>query len=276
MQMVNWIHTLTNIELGILLMSIGITVSTVIPIFIRYHFKLDYKSDALAKSAEESFKLVTTMTLLLLAFCLVRAQENHRNVEDLVAREATIVYKLNRDLGSYGSEEATVLQAKARSYAQSMIDDEWPLLSTGGRSVKTSALLDGLDDGSRQLIPATQRQQIAQSEILNILAQMSDVREARLSASHLSLPLYYWQAICCSIMVLIVVGWFQHPMFKLVIYVGGVVLGVCLMLALLIATDGVFIGQNRVTPLAIERIVPLIGLAEKHSFPVQSQMSPTL
>jgi len=49
-----------------------------------------------------------------------------------------------------------------------------------------------------------------------------------------------------------------------------------LMLALLIATDGVFIGQNRVTPLAIERIVPLIGLAEKHSFPVQSQMSPTL
>jgi hypothetical protein len=276
MQMITWIHTLTNIELGILLMSIGISVSTVIPIFIRYHLKLDYMNDALAKSAEESFKLVTTMTLLLLAFCLVRAQENHRNVEDLVAREATIVYKLNRDFGSYGSDEATVLQAKTRNYAQSTINDEWPLLSTGERSVKTSALLEELDDGSRQLIPATLRQQIAQSEILNILAQMSDVREARLSASHLSLPLYYWQAICCSIMVLIVVGWFQHPMFKLVIYVGGVVLGVCLMLTLLIATDGVFIGQNRVTSLAIERIVPLIGPAEKHGLSDQDLMPPTL
>jgi len=272
--MITWIHTLTNIELGILLMSIGISVSTVIPISIRYHLKLDYKSEALAKSAEESFKLVTTMTLLLLAFCLVRAQENHSNVEDLVAREATIIYKLNRDLGSYGGEEAAALQAKTRSYAQSMVDDEWPLLSKGERSVKTSALLESLDDGSRQLIPATQRQLIAQSEILNILAQMSDVREARLSASHLSLPFYYWQAIFCSIMLLIVVGWLQHPMFKLVIYVGGVVLGVCLILTLLIATDGVFIGQNRVTSLAIERVVPLLGPAEKHGAPVNGQKPP--
>jgi hypothetical protein len=257
--MIDWLQTLPNITLGILIMSTAFSVSTVIPILVRYHFKLDYNDESLAKGAEEGFKLVTTVTLLLLAFCLVRAQENHRNVEDLVARESTIIYKLHREFAIFGGNEAAILQAKTRRYATSEINDEWALLAKGMRSSKTSALLADLSDGSRQLIPETRSQQFAQSEILATLMQIADVREARLSASHLSLPVYYWQAITCAILLLIIVGWFQHPLPKLAIYVGGVVLGVSLILTLLIAVDGIFTGQNRVTPIAIERILPLLA-----------------
>ena len=45
------------------------------------------------------------MTVLLLAFCLVRVQGDHRTVEDLVAREVTIIFKLNRALTGFDSEE---------------------------------------------------------------------------------------------------------------------------------------------------------------------------
>lgn len=272
--MINWLQQLPNIYLGILIMSSGITVSTVIPILVRHHFKLDYTSASLAKGAEEGFKLVTTLTLLLLAFCLVRAQEDHRNVEDLVAREATIIYKVNIGLGEFGGEEAKVLQEKLRRYAESAVNDEWPQLSRGERSAKTSALLEDLDNSGRKLMPKTRAQQFAQSAVINTLAQMSDVREARLSASHLSLPIYYWQAIFCAILLLIVVGWFQHPLSKLAIYVSGIVLGVSLMLTLLIITDGIFTGQNRVTPLAIERMLPLLGSSVQHVIPFRSELRP--
>ncbi len=270
--MIDWLQTLPNIELGILIMSIGISISTVLPILVRHHFKLDYNNESLAKGAEEGFKLVTTLTLLLLAFCLVRAQEDHRNVEDLVAREATIIYKLNTALGSFGTPEAAALQNKTRLYAESTVNDEWPLLAKGGRSGKVSALLEDLSAGCHQLMPQTRSQQFAQSEVLTTLAQMSGVREARLSASHLSLPIYYWQAISAAIMLLCVVGWIQHPLSKLAIYVGGIVLGISLILTLLIVTDGIFTGQNRVTPIAIERIVPLLGSAAKQG--VQDKSSP--
>ena len=48
----------------------------------------------LAKGAEEGFKLFTSITLLLIAFSLVRVQGDHRNVEDLVSRESALIFKL--------------------------------------------------------------------------------------------------------------------------------------------------------------------------------------
>ncbi len=273
--MIDWLQTLPNIELYMLITGMGISVSTVIPIFVRHHFKLDYNNESVAKGAEEGFKLVTSLTLLLLAFCLVRAQEDHRNVEDLVAREATIIYKLNTSLGSFGTPETAVLQGKLLRYAESTVRDEWPLLAMGRRSSKVSGLLEELSAGCRQLIPQNQTQQFARAEILTTLTQMTDVREARLSASHLSLPIYYWQAIFAAILLLVIVGWFQHPLSKLAIYVGGVVIGVSLILTLLIITDGIFTGQNRVSPIAIERMVPLLGPAARNGVHGSASFDPT-
>ena len=45
----------------------------------------------------------------------------------------------------------------------------------------------------------------------------------------------------------------------MVAYVGGVTLGVSLLLTVLITTDGLFVGESRVTAAAIARILPSLG-----------------
>jgi hypothetical protein len=100
---------------------------------------------------------------------------------------------------------------------------------------------------------------MARAEIVTTLNQLSDVREARLSASRLKLPSYLWDALTMSIILLIAFGWFQNPLPKMVAYVGGVTIGVSVLLTLVIALEGLFIGESQVNPDAIVFVLPSLG-----------------
>lgn len=250
--MLAWFHTLSNTLTGIIILTVGLLLTTLTPFLIRQRFKLDL-SEPVAKGAEESFKLFTSLTLLLLAFCLVRMQGDHRGTEDIVSREGTVIIKLDRAYGSFGGEGGDQLRAGLARYTLLVIKEEWPLLSKGERGVKTGAAMVALSQESRQLEPKTPSQQVARSEILATFTQLSDLREARLSASRLALPDYYWYAITCSMALFTIFAWFQSPLPKLLTYVGGVTSGIALLLTLLISTAGIFVGDSAVTPQPLER-----------------------
>jgi hypothetical protein len=256
--MINWLHTLPNYGIGILILSFCLSVSILMPYLIRRRFGLE-PSEEVAKGAEASFKLLTSMSMMLLAFCLVSVQGDHSNVEDLAAREATIILKLDRALLSFGGEEASALRGGLKLYAKSVADVEWPLLIKGERSEPTSELLAALIAGGRELDPETTSQQMARAEVLGTMTQMSDVREARLSASRLNLPSYYWQALTVALTLLATFGWLLSPLNRMLIHVGGVAVGVALLLTLLVVTEGLFVGEGQVSAEAIVRISPYLG-----------------
>jgi Protein of unknown function (DUF4239) len=160
------------------------------------------------------------------------------------------VYKLSRALSAFSSEEANFLQVKVRDYAKSVVVDEWPKLERGERSELASRKLAELIQTGRSLEVTTPVQQAARIEILTALTQVADIRDARLAAARLGLPSYYWQALCCSITLLLFFGWFQNPLPKLLAY-GGVTFGVSLLLTMLVVTEGLFVGESRVTPDAL-------------------------
>lgn len=177
-------------------MCIGLLLSTAIPCYIRWKYKLN-PDEHLAKGAEEGFKLFTSITLLLIAFSLVRVQGDHRNVEDLVSREAALMFKLNRSLASFGGAHSVELQGDLKNYANAVVDDEWPLMAKNGRSEEASNVLTDLTQGIRLLDPKNPVQQMARAEIVTTLNQLSDVREARISASRLKLPSYFMGCSSC-------------------------------------------------------------------------------
>jgi hypothetical protein len=197
--------------------------------------------------------------MALLAFCLVQVQSIHRSVEDLAARESTIILKVSRALTDYGGDQGTTLRTKLRAYAESVANDEWPLLSKARRSVVTSERLEDLIRGCSQLQAETPAQQLAMAEVRGGMAQVSDVREARLSAAQINLAPYFWMAIAAVITILVVIGWFQGPLPKMIVYVGGVTLGISMLLTLLIVASGVYVGESRVTPSALVHVLPLLG-----------------
>jgi hypothetical protein len=91
------------------------------------------------------------------------------------------------------------------------------------------------------------------------LNQLSDVREARLSAARLKVPSYLWDALAISVAMLIIFGWLQNPLPKMVAYVGGVTIGVAVLFTLVIALEGLFVGESQVTPEAIIHVIPSLG-----------------
>ncbi|QWE07932.1 DUF4239 domain-containing protein [Polynucleobacter ibericus] len=256
--MIDYLHTLPNIAIGLSIMCVGLLLSTAIPCYIRWKYKLN-PDEHLAKGAEEGFKLFTSITLLLIAFSLVRVQGDHRNVEDLVSREAALMFKLNRSLAAFGGANAAELQGDLKNYASAVVDDEWPLMAKNQRSEEASNLLTDLTQGIRLLDPKNSVQQMARAEIVTTLNQLSDVREARLSASRLQLPSYLWDALAVSVILLIIFGWLQNPLPKMVAYVGGVTIGVSVLFTLVIALEGLFVGESQVTPAAIIHVLPSLG-----------------
>lgn len=255
--MLAWFHTLSNVLTGTIILTVGLLLTTLAPFLIRRRFKLD-PSEPVAKGAEESFKLFTSLTLLLLAFCLVRMQGDHRGTEDMVAREGTVIIKLDRAYASFGGENGDHLRTGLAQYVKLVLQEEWPLLAKRERGDRTGLALTALSQESRQLEPKTPSQQVARSEILATFTQLSDLREARLSASRLELPGYYWYAIACSMTLFMIFAWMQSPLPKLLAYVGGVTCGISLLLTILISTSGIFVGDSAVTPAPIERALTKI------------------
>ena len=66
-------------------------------------------------------------------------------------------------------------------------------------------------------------------------------------------------ALAISVALLIVFGWLQNPLPKMVAYVGGVTIGVSVLFTLVIALEGLYVGESRVTPEAIVHILPSLG-----------------
>ena len=120
--MINFLHSLPNVAIGIILITVGLTLSTAIPLYIRWKYNLN-PSEHLAKGAEEGFKLFTSITLLLIAFSLVRVQGDHRNVEDLVSRESALIFKLNRSLAAFNGGHSAELQDDLKQYANAIVTE---------------------------------------------------------------------------------------------------------------------------------------------------------
>lgn len=256
--MLAWFHNFNNLQIGAMLLFTGLSVTTVFPLLVRRRFKI-VLDEQLAKGAEESFKLFISLSLLLLAFCMVRAQGDYRGAEDIVAREGTVMLKMDRAYASFATEDTDALRLVLRTYAEHLIKDEWPMLSQGERADTATEDLRVLSTISKQLEPQTAEQQVARSEIIQSVNQLNDLREARVSASFVKLPIFYWYAICTALFFLTVFGWLQSPLSKMITYVGGVTCGVCLMLTVLISTSGIFAGQHAVSADPIRNALIQMG-----------------
>lgn len=255
--MLNWLHTLSNLQIGLFLLSTGLCITTLIPALLRWRFKLE-PTEPVAKGVEESFRIFTTINLLLLAFCLVRVQGDHRSAEDLAAREGTLMIKASKAMVTMGTDEATKLRELLKSYASSVDTVEWPLLAEQQRSPETETQLRSLLLASKQLQGVTQAQELARVEINSTIVQLSDLREARISVSKLRLPAFLWAAVSSSLIFLMFFGWFQAPLLKMLYWVGGVTAGVALLMTLLISLESPFNGENRVSSEPIRNAIDLM------------------
>ncbi len=257
--MFTFISNLSSLKIFLVIFSSGVGIYFLGAWLMLHLFSKRMRSGALAKGAEEGYKAIIMLTMLLMASSMIRLQSDHRNIEDLVEREAMVLLKLDRAFNSFDSQDGQKLRRQLRDYAELTVSSEWPLLERGGRSAPVSAVLDAMVRGSRLLDPQSAAQQIARSEIFSATNQLADLREVRLTASNsVGVPIYLWQSILIAIFVGTVVSWFLGTVDRFMLWSISAITAQALLLTVLIINSNLYSGENAVTPAAIERSIALL------------------
>jgi len=210
-------------------------------------------SDTHAESARNTVSAITGFTGAVLAFSLVQAQMNLRNVEKTVAAEATQFNQIDRLLTRWGDPKVAGIRQALHAYAQSVIDDEWPRLSVHESSPRTAEASATLSRAILAIQPAPGRESVIYADLLKLNDQLAESRDERLSATDLGLPPIYWHVICFLILLLLVFAAFVEPQWGRVMSLGGLGAGLGLLITLVFIFDQPFLGEVSVTPDPIVR-----------------------
>ena len=205
--------------------------------------------------ASEAIKAVAGFTVFVVAFSLVQVQTQFRTTEDLSLKEANAVGTLDRALFHFGTPAALAAREDLQIYVKSVIQDEWPLLAHDQRSAKTDSLYKKFGEDVRRLEPETHRQQATETQLLRVLDEVSDLREARIAATDFGLQPLYWWVMAGLFGILLVLAFFTSATIDKTLANCGMVCAIGMMFSLVLIYEDPFAGDINVTPTALQRVL---------------------
>jgi hypothetical protein len=153
--------------------------------------------------------------------------------------------------------EGRHLQEFARSYARTVVNEEWPLMEQGKVSPKAGSILDEIRDDIQRMKPATPTQQVLYEQGLQQVHELADARGERLLDAEQGLPAILW--------VVLFVGGVEVVGFTYlfglesttvhVLMVAALTLIIALVLFTVAALDYPFKGDVRIGPDAFEQVL---------------------
>jgi hypothetical protein len=139
--------------------------------------------------------IVGVVYAVLLAFVVVVTWQQFEDSRNAADEEASIVGVLYRDAFSLPGGGAEVRLA-LRSYAHSVVDDEWPEMAAHHReSRRTDAALDRVWIALRATRPRGQSEGLFYGEGVKRLLDASELRRKRILASSTELPAPVWAVL---------------------------------------------------------------------------------
>ena len=246
----DWSHHLSNLTIFVVIIGVMLVLTIGAPLLRDRLYKLDDDKDR-NEGILDAFKAVISVCSFVLAFSLVQVQGNFRAAQDHAAREASVFTTLDRTLLRYGDPLALALRPTLRSYGEAIAHDEWPAMVEAQSSPTVDTLLTTLSRGARALEPQTQRQQSLYNDLLKSLDELQDARNQRLFDAEADLPNLFWDMIAGLMAVLVVLSSLITPKSSRLWLVGGLMVAVTLLLALVVVIDGPYSGETSVDPGAL-------------------------
>jgi len=195
--------------------------------------------------------IVGTIYAVLLAFVVVVEWQKHTNASTTVATEANVLGDLSRMAERLSSEQRKQVLTELIDYAQSVSDDEWPMLAAGNSSPRTTTLLNKL--WKNYVIdqnPQTAAETALYSESLRRLNDLSDNRRLRINASRNALPRMLWVALIGGgVLTLLFTYFFTIPNLRAqLLMVAALTAEIAFILLLIVSLDNPYRGELKVTP----------------------------
>ncbi len=204
-----------------------------------------------------------TLTSLVLAFTLVQAESNFRQVDSHVTAEASQINQLDRLLTRYDNPAAAAARPLLETYARSIVQDEWPAMLKNRRVERVNRTFMLLSRTIMTIDPEPGRQALIYGEMLKSLEALAASRETRLDNVQIRLPGIYWLVIGFAVaMLLLVSSTVQQTPYRTAIMAAQMsVLGAFISFVFIMDTP--FQGESAVTPDAISHVLETIAQREK-------------
>lgn len=129
---------------------------------------------------------------VLLAFTIVVAWQRFAETEQLVMHEATLLSELWRDSVVARPFVRDDVQKNLIAYAQSVIDDEWPVMAHGRAHPQTERLYSRLWALTYHFEPSTKLQEAYMGEFLARMNELSAARRLRILHSRMEIHGVLW------------------------------------------------------------------------------------
>jgi hypothetical protein len=130
---------------------------------------------------------------VLLAFTIVVAWQRFEETEKLVLHETTILSEIWRDSIVARPWVRDYIQKNLINYAQSVVDDEWPMMAAQGQShPKTGEVYERLWAITYVFQPKTKIQEAYMAHILGRMNELSATRRLRILHSRMEVHSILW------------------------------------------------------------------------------------
>lgn len=202
-----------------------------------------------------------TITFLTLGYCLVNASDTVDHYQQNVEVEANDIKSLDILLTMYNKPESKILRQDLKDYADSIVTDEWPLLSKRRGSDRTLNKQRKFRADLARLNPSSGKELVIYSQILDTTSKIIQARSTRIANSDnhlapqfmLSSNVGYLCVLLISALMLTQFTWFRFISLNIQIF------AVSFIFASTIALDSPFKGTDRVSPAPLETIAATLN-----------------
>jgi hypothetical protein len=194
---------------------------------------------------------------VLLGLMLVAVWEQWNAAQDVASDEANELAGIFWFAHALPQPEGRHIQELARSYAQVVVEEEWPLMAQGRSSPEAWATLDELRGTILGLDPPTGAQQVRYDQVLEQLHNLGDARRERLLAANEGLAPILWVVLIGGGVITIAFTYLFGLENTVVhtLMVAALAMILSLSLFTVAALDYPFKGDVRIHPAAFEQVL---------------------
>jgi Protein of unknown function (DUF4239) len=207
----------------------------------------------------EVFQLAGVLYAVLVAFVVVVVWEQFNDAEAATRSEASAIADLLRDSQAFPAAVRPQLQQSLTSYAQDVVDDEFPRMRRGESIEQQSEHLTKVWEEYLKIQPATRSEIAFYDEAIRRLDDLSSSRKERISTSQSEIPGELWVLLIGGgAIVMAFTFMFGTP--DLVIHACGVALTAALLafvVYLIFALEHPFVGTLSVKPDAYIHVLEI-------------------
>lgn len=198
---------------------------------------------------------------VLLGFTVVNVQQRFDKIRETTQIEASYLADLYHGAAIFSPKDSKLIREEIKQYIETIIHEEWPLMSKRDPSLQTSNQLKALWSSYYSVQLDTPNQQIWYAESIKKLNQLVDTRLARILGAEDSLSEEMWTFLFLGAITLVLfISFFGVENIRTHVFLGSVLaLSTAFLLFLIHSLDTAYTGKIQVSPDALERILKTLN-----------------